>query len=215
LHKRSGDSFDCGVVNGRRGKGRITGVEAGIVHIAADLTEPPPKRLPLRLVVGFPRQIQLRRLLREASNMGLCAVDLIESDLGESSYRDTKLLADGGARECLLEGAAQSRDTTLPALAVYDSLDAWLDRWGASAGLRVAADNGPGARSFSVENVAAAATVATTLAVGAERGWSQRERGLLDGGGFMRLSLGSRALRVEAACVAFSALLVAHLYGEL
>jgi RsmE family RNA methyltransferase len=40
------------------------------------------------------------------------------------------------------------------------------------------------------------------LAIGPERGWSDRERGLLEGEGFSRLSLGSRALRTETACIA-------------
>jgi RsmE family RNA methyltransferase len=40
------------------------------------------------------------------------------------------------------------------------------------------------------------------LAIGSERGWSERERDMLEAAGFLRLSLGSRALRTETACVA-------------
>jgi RsmE family RNA methyltransferase len=44
------------------------------------------------------------------------------------------------------------------------------------------------------------------LAIGPERGWSDRERKLLEDSGFLRLSLGERALRTETACVAATVL---------
>jgi RsmE family RNA methyltransferase len=53
-----------------------------------------------------------------------------------------------------------------------------------------------------------------TVAVGPERGWSGRERELLEKAGFQRLSLGKRALRTETACVA-AAILAMEKIGEL
>jgi len=44
------------------------------------------------------------------------------------------------------------------------------------------------------------------LAVGSERGWSDKERDLLENAGFIRLSMGERALRTETACVAAAVL---------
>jgi RsmE family RNA methyltransferase len=44
------------------------------------------------------------------------------------------------------------------------------------------------------------------LLVGPERGWSDRERRLLEEAGFLRLSMGQRALRTEAACTAMTVL---------
>jgi RsmE family RNA methyltransferase len=43
-------------------------------------------------------------------------------------------------------------------------------------------------------------------AVGSERGWSDRERDILEDAGFTRLSMGSRALRTETACIAAAVL---------
>jgi RsmE family RNA methyltransferase len=40
------------------------------------------------------------------------------------------------------------------------------------------------------------------LAVGSERGWSDAERDKLEAAGFLRLSMGDRALRTETACTA-------------
>jgi RsmE family RNA methyltransferase len=52
------------------------------------------------------------------------------------------------------------------------------------------------------------------LAIGPERGWSDRERDLLEDSGFLRMSLGRRALRTETACVA-AAVLAIEKIGEL
>jgi len=52
-----------------------------------------------------------------------------------------------------------------------------------------------------------------TLAIGSERGWSDREREMLEAAGFLRLSLGSRALRTETACVAAAVLAIEKIGG--
>ncbi|GHV75792.1 ribosomal RNA small subunit methyltransferase E [Spirochaetia bacterium] len=215
LHKKPGDSFDAGVLGGNLGTGKIDSIQPdGTLAYILDLPFEPPPRLPIRLAVGFPRPIQIRRLLRDLSNLGIFAVDLMGTDLGEKSYRDTKLLSDGGAQAALIEGAVQARDTTIPALAAYPSLDAWLEEkvpGTLSGALLIAPDN--------VRPAGALANLPTqlqpvVLAIGPERGWSDRERDLLEGAGFVRLSLGKRALRTETACVA-AAVLAMEKIGEL
>jgi RsmE family RNA methyltransferase len=229
LRKKEGGSFDAGLAGGKLGTGTITEIGPGAIRFSLDLNAEPPPRTPLRLVVGFPRPIQLKRLLRDCASLGLSAVDLAGTDLGEKSYRDTKLLSDGGARAALLEGAAQGRDTRLPELAVYPSLAGWLSArpWvetPAPGGLLlVAADNVRPQGSFAGLNAPAAgfgvpaagletpAGFRAVLAVGPERGWSGRERELLEEAGFRRLSMGSRALRTETACTAAVILLMEKL----
>jgi RsmE family RNA methyltransferase len=224
LHKKPGDSFEAGILGGGRGTGRIekTGLD-GSLFVSLHIEEEAPPRLPLRVAAGFVRPIQVRRLLRDLSNLGIGAIDLVGTDLGEKSYQDTKLMQDGGARAALIEGAMQSRDTTIPSLTVFPSLDAWLDErpWEAAergrgtgprtVPLLVAADN--------VRPEGAMARISPTrrpvvLAVGSERGWSDRERDALEAAGFTRLSLGGRALRTETACLA-AAVLALEKIGEL
>jgi RsmE family RNA methyltransferase len=147
------------------------------------------------------------------------AIDLFGTELGERSYRDTKLLHDGGARSALIEGAAQSRDTTIPELSVFAGLEKWLREcpWekgravSAAAPLLVAADN---VRPEGAMSRIAPTKRPVVLAIGSERGWSDRERDLLETAGFLRLSLGGRALRTETACVA-AAVLAIEKIGEL
>lgn len=201
LHKTVGDYFDAGVLGGQRGVGCIECINSdGSIEVSLDLREKPLPRLLIRLAVGFPRPIQVRRLLRDMANMGVEAIDLVGTELGEKSYRDTTLLTDGGARDALIEGAVQARDTLLPVLAVYPSLGAWLTArpWHRGARL-IAADN---VRPTGIFACLASETRAVVIAIGSERGWSEQEREQMESAGFTRLSLGERALRTETACVA-------------
>ena len=239
LHKKAGDSFDAGILGGNRGTGRIDAVRLdGSVLYSLDLREEPPPRYPVRIAVGFPRPIQIRRLLRDLSSLGLEAVDIIGTELGEKSYRDTKLLTDGGAHSALIEGAVQARDTRIPVLSVYSGLEDWLAErpwdkfqpspltppgksppvyeknnqplWSVYAGsglsrspLLIALDNVRPEGSLALLSALGQSMI---LAVGSERGWSDRERDALEAAGFLRLSMGERALRTETACVAAAVL---------
>jgi RsmE family RNA methyltransferase len=218
LRKQAGDTFDAGILGGQLGTGRIESLRLdGSLTYTLDLRLSPPERAPIRMGVGFPRPIQLRRLLRDLSSLGLQGVDLLGAELGEKSYRDTKLLSDGGARAALIEGAVQARDTALPELRVYPELADWLAERPWDQGR-----SGPGPLLIAADNVRPEGTFAhltprrrpMVLAVGAERGWSNRERDLLERAGFIRLSLGRRALRTETACVA-AAILAMEKIGEL
>jgi RsmE family RNA methyltransferase len=213
LRKGRGDEFDAGVLGGELGRGRIEAIAAdGSLGLSFAPAGPPPPLWPLRIAVGFPRPIQLRRLLRDLSNLGVRAVDLLGTELGEKSYRDTTLLSDGGAEAALVEGAVQARSTRLPALAAYPSLAAWLaaESWGSSPRALVAPDNvRPRAALARLEWPAGGGEA--VLAIGSERGWSDAERGRLEAAGFVRASMGDRALRTETACVAAAVLALAKL----
>ncbi|MDR1390453.1 MAG: 16S rRNA (uracil(1498)-N(3))-methyltransferase [Treponema sp.] len=210
LHKKAGDSFDAGVEGGALGKGVITQIKNDELLFTLTLDAEPPPRTPVRLMVGFPRPIQLRRLLRDLGSLGLQAVDLAGTELGEQSYRDTKLLESGGARRAMIEGSIQARDTRIPLLSQYPDVRSWLAArpWsvpGDTSAVRlIAADNvRPQGFLGAVETPERA-----VLAIGSERGWSDHERDLFDAAGFARLSMGPRTLRTETACVSAVVLLM-------
>ncbi len=115
LHKKAGDEFEAGILGGKKGTGRIEKINLdGSIFVTLYVTDPPPPRLKLRMAVSFARPIQLRRIFRDLSNIGVSAIDLVATDMGEKSYRDTKLLLNGGAQAALVEGAVQARDTRIP-----------------------------------------------------------------------------------------------------
>ena len=219
LHKQCGDTFDAGILGGDIGTGRIEKINFdGSVLITFEKSGPPPAKLRLRMAVAFVRPIQMRRILRELSNMGVSAIDIIGTDLGEKSYRDTKLLKDGGSMQALIEGVIQARDTQIPSLAVFDSLDKWLEEgpWEKKLSeinsqlvsripILLAMDNIRAEGSFFHLSQSSRPII---IAIGPERGWSDRERDLFEKAGFIRLSMGNRALRTETACVSAAILAI-------
>jgi RsmE family RNA methyltransferase len=217
LHKKAGDTFDAGLLGGELCAGKIEKINFdGSISFTLDVQGAAPARLPVRVGVGFARPIQLRRLFRDLSSLGIEAIDLFGTELGEKSYRDAKLLSDGGARTALIEGAAQSRDTSIPELTVFSAPDEWLrkrpwDMQNRASPLLIAADN---VRPEGAMSRITPTRRPVVLAIGSERGWSDRERDLFESAGFLRLSLGSRSLRTETACVA-AAILAMEKIGEL
>ena len=209
LHKKPGDEFEAGILGGKKGTGRIVKINLdGSIFVTVQATEPPPQRLRLRMAVSFVRPIQLRRIFRDLSSIGVSAVDLVGADMGEKSYRDTKLLLNGGAQAAFVEGAVQARDTRIPEFKIYDNIESWLKDypWGKTDNRipqLIAADNVRPEGSFFNLSVT---TRPIVVAVGPERGWSDRERDLFEKAGFLRLSIGERALRTDTACTAAAAL---------
>jgi RsmE family RNA methyltransferase len=218
LHKKAGDTFEAGIFGGMKGTGKIEKINSdGSIFVTIQANEPPPAKLPIRTAVGFVRPIQIRRLLRDLSNMGVSAIDLVGCELGEKSYRDTKLLEDGGSREALIDGIIQARDTYIPELQLYDQLELWLAErpWEKKADARIPL-------LIAMDNVRPEGSLVhlghtsrqIVLAIGPERGWSDRERDMFEKAGFLRMSMGSRALRTETACVA-AVTIAAEKLGEM
>jgi len=209
LHKKPGDEFEAGILGGKKGTGRIVKINLdGSIFVTVQATEPPPQRLRLRMAVSFVRPIQLRRIFRDLSSIGVSAVDLVGADMGEKSYRDTHLLLNGGAQAAFVEGAVQARDTRIPEFKIYDNIESWLkdypwDKTDNRISQLITADNVRPEGSFFNLSVT---TRPIVVAVGPERGWSDRERDLFEKAGFLRLSIGERALRTDTACTAAAAL---------
>ena len=216
LRKKAGDVFEAGVLGGMMGTGKIEKINLdGSIFVTLNVSQPPLPKLPIRIIAGLVRPIQIKRLLRDLSSMGVSAIDLVGTDLGEKSYYDTKLFDSGGSRKALIEGAVQSRDTIIPLLSIYKRLDiclknrTWDENLEKRSHLLLAMDNVRPEGSLLRLSPTCNPVV---LAIGSERGWSDRERDLLEAAGFLRLSLGDRALRTETACVAATAIVMGKIY---
>ncbi|MCR5724078.1 MAG: RsmE family RNA methyltransferase [Treponema sp.] len=225
LHKKEGDSFDAGIIGGKAGTARITRIvpkgEPGEGELSFEFTpESDGKPLyPLSLIVGFPRPIQLRRLLRDVAGLGVCAVHLTGTELGEKSYMESTLVEKGAAYNMLLDGTAQAASTHVPDLFMHKSLADCLEALALTEATSLITLDNVGSstslRDFLASQAAGGHDVATAAdkapviaAIGSERGWTERERALLSSRGFTRCSMGCRILRTEtAATVACSLIL--------
>lgn len=202
LKKKAGEFFSAGEVNGPEGTARIERLDESGLSFSFTAERPSSPLHPLILLVGFPRPIQLKRLLRDVSSLGVASVLLSGTDLGEKSYRESNLVDRGSVDASLREGAVQAASTAIPSFSLCDSIDDAL-RTLPDAAQRIVLDvEGAVCPLAEAEGDTPTGERPLVLAIGSERGWSARERELFRLSGFTVCSLGSRILRTETACTA-------------
>jgi RsmE family RNA methyltransferase len=201
-----GDAFDAGLLDGPRGKATIAAIEGGFLRLEFAWGDAPPPLDPITLIVGLPRPQTARKVLAEATALGVAAMHFVASERGEASYARSKLWTTDEWRRHLIDGAAQAFSTRLPVVTSGLSLAGVLAEVPSGA-CRLALDNYEAGGPLSMASVAAPAV----LALGPERGWSAPERDLLRREGFELTHLGERVLRLETACVAAVTLVKARL----
>ena len=209
LHKKAGDTFTAGIVGGQSGSAQILSVSDE--GISFDFTpEGDGKPLTkLEMIIGFPRPIQLKRLLRDIAALGVARVHLTGTDLGEKSYMQSNLVERGSAYQMLLDGTVQAGSTHVPELCLYKKLDECLEAVGGE-GLLLALDNvNPSTRL--ADSVKKGWSERVVAAIGSERGWTDRERKLLESKGFVRCGMGERIMRTETAATVAGSIILSEL----
>jgi RsmE family RNA methyltransferase len=199
LRRRPGDSFDCGLVNGPRGKGAIDAIGENALRLSFTWDATPPPVEPVVLLVGLPRPQTARDVLREMAALGAAALHFVVTDKGEPSYAHSTLWSSGEWRRQLIAGAGQAFTTRLPEIFLARPLAEVVSALG-SGGTRLALDNYEATDSLGGAHFPNNEPI--VLALGAERGWSGREREILREHRFRLVHLGSRVLRTETAAIA-------------
>jgi RsmE family RNA methyltransferase len=205
LKCRRGDAFDMGITNGPRGRARVLAFTEDGVSLEFHLEDGIPRLHPITLIVGLTRPQSARRILREATSLGTARIFFASTDRGEPSYMRSRLWIRGEYRRHLKEGASQAFCTRLPEVRLFGSLEEAVEIPTEDAD-RAALDNYEAPVSLAVLPRVHGACM---LAVGSERGWSDRERDVLRNRAFRLAHLGSRVLRTETACIAGLTLLLA------
>ena len=132
LHKKTGDTFSAGIIGGQAGTATITETIPYInpktnkteISYRFDFKPESDGKIlfPLKMIIGFPRPIQLKRLLRDIAGLGVCEVHLTGTELGEKSYMQSTLVERGAAYKMLLDGTVQAASTHVPALFLHQDL---------------------------------------------------------------------------------------------
>ena len=207
LDAAPGDELRVGVVDGPVGTGTVllsTPDEAEIA-VSFDHADPPPAPW-IDLAVAMPRPRVLKRLLRQATTMGVRHIALIGAERVEKCYFAAHWLNDESIRPLLLESLEQAGSTALPSVTMHPSFRRFMrhDLDGAFPGSqRILAHPGPPSdRAFAPE-----ADSFPLLAIGPEGGWIPSEIDELRAAGFAPFSLGPRILRTDTAAIALMAVL--------
>ena len=215
LHRREDDTFDAGLIDGPRGKGTVVAIGAEALALTFAWGDLPPPLDPITIIIGLPRPQTARKILQEATALGVAAMHFVATEKSESSYAHSTLWSSGEWRRHLIAGAEQAFDTRLPQVTWSRSLPEVLSALPPTA-TRLALDHYEAATPLSEchlldDKETRATPLNAVLAFGPERGWSARDRALLRANGFSLVHLGSRVLRTETAVVAAVALVKARL----
>ncbi len=208
LKSEPGDLLDAGERNGLIGKALIREIaEDGSLTLEFRGERESPPLCPLTLIIGTPRPPTAKRLLRDLSATGICRIIFTGTDLGEKSYLTSRLWSREEWKEAVDLGMAQGESTLMPVVDKFYSLYRSIDSLEDETDL-IALDNvspeGPLKSYIPVRKKCC-------LALGPERGWSDRERKILGERGFGIFSLGNRVLRTETAAHMGCALIQAAL----
>lgn len=200
LRAEPGETLRVGQLGGLTGTGEVMENTEGLLHLRVALTDPPPARAGVDLLLAIPRPKALKKVLPAVASLGVDRVVLVNAARVEKSYFDSKVLAPAFIQELLLQGLEQARDTHLPEVLVRerfrpfveDELDSLFGR----EALRLL-PHPPARQPLATLGVASAPRV--VLAIGPDGGWVPFEAELLETHGFHPFTLGPRILRVETA----------------
>lgn len=213
-----GDTVDVGVIDGPRGTAAVAGVSESeiLLEFHLDTESEIDRPFPVTILLGHPRPIVLKRILKDLTTLGAERIVVSGTDTGEKSYLQSKLWNGDAVRCYLIDGAAQAGVTCLPKVdrvpTVGDALDLLeaetqptSDTWNLQA---LAMDNQPFHTHLSGVSLKRSRVV---LAVGSERGWSDGERLQLRNRGFNLCTMGARILRTETAVVCATSLVLSKI----
>lgn len=205
LRRQVGDSLRLGIVDGPLGQGLIKNLERDSVLLELCCTTPPPAKIATELILALPRPIMLKRVLAQATAMGVGRIMLINAGRVEKSFWQSSQLADQHLQAALRQGLEQAGDTRLPRLSLHRRFRPFIeDELAPLAGdypRRLLAHPLPTATLPSEP----APSGRQLLAIGPEGGWLDFEVAAFRDQGFQFFSLGSRILRVDTAVPALLA----------
>ena len=219
LHKKEGESFSAGIIGGQAGTAVIKKIDVeekkssdgkktfkgGKIYFDFTPESDGKKLYPLKMIIGFPRPIQLKRLLRDMASLGVQEVHLTGTELGEKSYLKSDLATKGEAEKFLVDGSIQAGSTQVPKLFIHQTLKNCLEQIELEGKL------------FALDNIEPSQSLSCALkekpqkavaAIGSERGWTNSERQLFKQNGFELLSMGKRILRTETASTVAASLIL-------
>lgn len=204
---RVGQTFHVGIAGALRGLATVAATTP-VLRFSVVWEKSVQARLPLTVLIGLPRPQTAKKVLHDLASLGAARLIFFEADKGDPGYLASSLWKDSEYLDALRKGTEQACSTLVPEVVRVASLAEALAQLPAD-GWKVALD--PYEATGALGESAPASAAAGILAVGPERGWSDKERILLRAEGFTLQHLGDRILRVEAACLVGGGLLLAQL----
>lgn len=202
-----GGTLRVGVLGGRIGTARVAALTRNALALdVPELTEDPPPRAGIDLLLAVPRPKALAKLLPAIASLGVDRLVLLNAARVEKSYFTAGVLEPASIAALLRLGLEQARDTVLPEVLVRPLFRPFVeDESGdllSDTDLRLVAHPPATVPCPPREGARRVA-----LAIGPEGGWVPFELEMLVAHGFRPVSLGPRVLRVETVVPLLAGLL--------
>jgi len=199
--------FDAGIINQSIGKAKFLFTENRQVKIhytpSDEITD---KTLPIHLIIGMIRPVNIQRVVKDLCTLGVAHIHFTQTDKSEKSYSNSKAYLPERLKHYLIEGAEQAFNPFIPKLSFHTNLKEAIlcqtieQKFGFDNYVH---DKNWGQIALKKDPV--------LLALGPERGWSNKERDLLQEHNFILCSLGKRVIRSETAAIAATSICLASL----
>lgn len=205
LRLEVGDTLRVGMVNGKMGRGVIIAVDNSLVEVEPLLDVDPPPVPDVELILALPRPIMLKRILKQATVLGVRGIHLLRSAKVEKSFFHSPVLQPDTMRSLVQEGLEQAVDTRHPEITLHHRFKPFVeDVLPELSGKRLIAHPGC-ATCLSRALPAGERGESIILAIGPEGGWNDFEMECFIRQGFTGFSMGGRILHVDTAVVALLA----------
>jgi RsmE family RNA methyltransferase len=194
-----GDTLRVGEIGGKLGTGRIVHLGADHLDLEVAFAEAAPPPHPVTLAVALPRPPSVRKVLQQATALGVKRILFVHSHRVEKSYWQSSGLRPSAVHEQILLGLEQARDTIPPVVELHPRFRTFADDV-----LPKLAEQGRilVAHPDATAPLCGPTDEPVTLVIGPEGGFIDSEIERLRAAGAALASMGPRVLRVETAVVA-------------
>ncbi|MFW2364961.1 MAG: 16S rRNA (uracil(1498)-N(3))-methyltransferase [Desulforhopalus sp.] len=206
LRAEIGDKVRVGIIDGNMGTGMVLGIKKKYpfsVDLHIEFAEPPPGSPSIDLILALPRPIMLKRILSQATALGVGAIHLINANRVEKSFWEAGILQPEEYRFHLLQGLEQAVDTRVPGIHIHRRFKPFIEDYfptlQSNYRYRLLADPG-GKRELG--EVVNSGQGRVALAVGPEGGWVDYEIDKFEKQHFWGCTIGERILKVDTAVIA-------------
>lgn len=204
LKSKRGDTLKIGIQNQGRYRCQICDIQAHQIKIRPLHHDAVPHKIPVTLMVALPRPKALRRLIMDATSLGVEKIVLFHSYHVEKSYWQTPYLQQ--LQHYMQLGLEQAGDVFFPEIQlekrfkpfVEDRLSTWAQHTPTFV-----------AHPYATATLPVRFNQPCQIMLGAERGFIDYELDLLQKNGCQIVQLGNRILRTETAMAAVLARLFA------
>ncbi len=209
LRAEVGETVRLGIIDGPRGTGVIESIRRKhprSVVLRVSLQETVLMRPPIDLVLALARPIMMRRILSQATALGVGRFFFIHANRVEKSFWEASLLEQESYADHLRQGLEQAVDTRMPEVTFFRRFKPFVEDFlptiNHDYGQRIVA-HPQGDRTL--QQAMAGVQGRVLLAIGPEGGWVDYEVEKFIESGFVSCTLGERILKVDTAVVALHA----------